>query len=774
MLLRKVLRDLRRNAVQFISIFIMTFFAMLISAAFDAENYEYGLMGTKYLEETNFKDMDIQGDEFSFAQISALEQMDEIQSVNGIIRATGKITLDKERPLVLSYIDGNDVSKMKLIAGEPYTKGAKGAWIEERFATPMGIKVGDVINITTEGTSFKEEIKGIVYYPEYLYYIPNDTYSEPEYGTHGFVVMDISEAPYAEIKYNQLVVDLKEVKGQSLSLTEEEKNYMLLMKQKIIDKLDNKKVIVKTKTEDDMYDGFAGSVDSTDALSNTFTFLFLLTAVLGIITTMTRITSNQRSQIGTMKALGFSDKKITIHYLSYSVIVTALAAIIGTFAGEYTLGLYLIDLDIYYYQNPYTSPALTSKSIIMPLLAVIISGATTFICTRKTLLERAADILRPEPPKNNSGGVLEKTKIWEHLGFSTRWNVRDIANNKLRAIMSILGIAVTSMLLFSAVGFYELLAGQSTWMYDELLNTNYKILFTEETDYGVVSDYAKEYKGQMVESVTVTVHSDNGERVRPFIVVDEGNIYRFEDMNLEYFELPDNGIIVTSRLKDSLGLELGDELSWYMPGDTYEYSGKIVGFCRQALDQGFIMSRTAWRNIGGDFRPNIVYTNITVPTTLKDKDGIIAVNDKDMLVRSAEADQETGYSISIIMIVIATVMGAVVLYNLGVLSYIEKVREIATMKVLGFQSFNIRLILLQQNLSITAIGAIIGVPTGNLVIKGLDAAYFEDTSDVISDLSPIPYLAAVAGTFIVSMLINAFVTSKINEINMVEALKGVE
>jgi len=774
MLLRKVLRDLRRNAVQFVSIFIMTFFAMLISAAFDAENYEYGLMGTKYLEETNFKDMDIQGDEFSFAQISALEQMDEIQSVNGIIRATGKITLDKERPLVLSYIDGNDVSKMKLIAGEPYTKGAKGAWIEERFATPMGIKVGDVINITTEGTSFKEEIKGIVYYPEYLYYIPNDTYSEPEYGTHGFVVMDISEAPYAEIKYNQLVVDLKEVKGQSLSLTEEEKNYMLLMKQKIIDKLDNKKVIVKTKTEDDMYDGFAGSVDSTDALSNTFTFLFLLTAVLGIITTMTRITSNQRSQIGTMKALGFSDKKITIHYLSYSVIVTALAAIIGTFAGEYTLGLYLIDLDIYYYQNPYTSPALTSKSIIMPLLAVIISGATTFICTRKTLLERAADILRPEPPKNNSGGVLEKTKIWEHLGFSTRWNVRDIANNKLRAIMSILGIAVTSMLLFSAVGFYELLAGQSTWMYDELLNTNYKILFTEETDYGVVSDYAKEYKGQMVESVTVTVHSDNGERVRPFIVVDEGNIYRFEDMNLEYFELPDNGIIVTSRLKDSLGLELGDELRWYMPGDTYEYSGKIVGFCRQALDQGFIMSRTAWRNICGDFRPNIVYTNITVPTTLKDKDGIIAVNDKDMLVRSAEADQETGYSISIIMIVIATVMGAVVLYNLGVLSYIEKVREIATMKVLGFQSFNIRLILLQQNLSITAIGAIIGVPTGNLVIKGLDAAYFEDTSDVISDLSPIPYLAAVAGTFIVSMLINAFVTSKINEINMVEALKGVE
>ncbi|MBR1622317.1 MAG: FtsX-like permease family protein, partial [Pseudobutyrivibrio sp.] len=700
--------------------------------------------------------------------------MDEIESVNGIIRATGKTTIDQERPLVLSYIDGNDVSKMKVIAGEPYTPGEKGAWVEEHFATSMGLKVGDLINITTEGTSFKEEIKGIVYYPEYIYYIPNDTYPEPEYGTHGFVVMDICEAPYEEIKYDQLIVDLKEVNGQSLSLTADEKKYMQSMKQKIVERLDNKRVIVKTKTEDSVYDEFVSSGGSMGTLGTTFTALFLLTALLGIITTMTRITSSQRGQIGTMKALGFSDRKITMHYLSYSVIVTAVAALLGTFIGEYTLGLYLIDIDIYYYQNPYVEPFLTSKSLIVIIIAILMSAATTFICTRKTLAERAADILRPEPPKNNNMGMLEKTRFWEKLGFGTRWNVRDVVNNKLRTVMSVMGITVTSMLLFTAVGFYELIAGQSKWMYNDLLNTNYMMLFSEDTDYGVVSDYAKRYEGQMVESITVTGYSERGERVRPLIIVDEGSIYRFEDMKLDYFELPDDGIIITSRLQETMDVQVGDEFRWRMPGDSREYSATIKGFCRQALDQGFILSRTAWQSLGGDFRPNIVYTNMTVPTTLKDKDGIIAVNDKAMLIRSAEAAQEVGYTISIILIVIAVIMGTVVLYNLGVLSYIEKVRQIATMKVLGFQSFNIRLILLQQNLSITAVGAIIGVPIGNFVLVFLSDVFFEDFTDVIFDLSPVPFLASVAGTFLVSTLINAYVTSKINEINMVEALKGVE
>ena len=165
---------------------------------------------------------------------------------------------------------------------------------------------------------------------------------------------------------------------------------------------------------------------------------------------------------------------------------------------------------------------------------------------------------------------------------------------------------------------------------------------------------------------------------------------------------------------------------------------------------------------------------MTVPANLKDKDGIVAVNDRDMLIQSAESAQEIGYTISIIVSVIAIVLGTVVLYNLGVLSYIEKVREIATMKVLGFQSMNIRFILMQQNLTVTGLGAIIGVPLGYLSLTALLDAFLLDDSDLIMDLSLLPFVVAIIGTFLVSVLINIVVTAKVNEINMVEALKGVE
>ena len=131
-------------------------------------------------------------------------------------------------------------------------------------------------------------------------------------------------------------------------------------------------------------------------------------------------------------------------------------------------------------------------------------------------------------------------------------------------------------------------------------------------------------------------------------------------------------------------------------------------------------------------------------------------------------------TISIIVSVIAIVLGTVVLYNLGVLSYIEKVREIATMKVLGFQSMNIRFILMQQNLTVTGLGAIIGVPLGYLSLTALIDEFLLDDSDLIMDLSVLPFAVGIIGTFLVSVLINIVVTAKINEINMVEALKGVE
>ena len=436
MLFRKVLRDLKQNAVQFLAIFVMTFFALFVVGGFDGDSTGERYSIDEYFADTNFKDLDIQGDVFNASVISMLENTEGVKSVNGIRHGTGKVNPNGTDYLaVISYIDKNDVSSMLISEGEEFIPGAEGVWVEEQFAKPLGIHVGDVISIQTENVNFKETVRGIGYCPEYLYYVPNDTYPEPVYGEHAFLIMDISQAP-GEVYYDQMIVDLTDVKGQSESLTDADIRTMEIMRDEVAEKIDNRNVVVKTKTEDELYHLYVGALNSSDVLATVFPTIFLAVACLGIVSTMTRLTSKQRMQIGTLKALGFSRKTITLHYLSYSFVISAVAAILGVFLGDYLLGSYLTDLTLYYYQNPYMRIQLSFTSVYMALIAVGLCVLITFYCTRRLLRENASDILRPEAPKGVGSGFFEKTPIWKMLAFGTRWNIRDIRKNKLRTILS--------------------------------------------------------------------------------------------------------------------------------------------------------------------------------------------------------------------------------------------------------------------------------------------------------------------------------------------------
>ena len=772
MLIRKVLRDLRINATQFIAIFVMTLFAMLVVSGFDSSDGSALILGTKYLEDTNYKDIDIQGIAFNQSHINTLKNTEGVENVNGVLHASGKMLLDEEKLLVMSFITGNEVSKMYVTDGTAYTPGSKGVWVEKIFADAMGLRVGDYVTMKVGEVSFKEQIKGLVYCPEYLYYVPNATYPEPIYGTHGFAIMDISEAPFEDLYYDQLIVDLKGVNGQYKSLTNEEVGIMNSMRDKISGILDDKNVIIKIKKEFDEYNSYTS--DSTSTLSIVFSILFLAVSLLGIVTTMTRITEKQRTQIGTMKALGFSRSKITWHYLSYSAIVTLLGAVLGIIIGRFTLGAFVKSSYDYYFQNPYSELKSSMKSIFMPVLAVVLSMITTYFCTNKMLRENASEILRPAAPKEGTTGFIENTKLWEKLKFGTRWNIRDVGRNRLRTVLSILGIVVTSLLLFSAFGFYECLGGMSEWMYKDLIDARYRILFEDDTDYGTVYDYAKEYSGQMVEINEATIYSDSANAIKPVCIVDDGNLYRFQNEDLQYYDLPKSGVMLTSRLKDIFHVEAGDELRIHFPGDPEIYTARIVGFTRQPTSQGIIMSKEAWREIRGEFKPNTIYTNKTVDKSLEKKPEVVAVNDNADMRQALDSSWSIGYTVSIILSALAVVLGIVVLYNLGELSYIEKVREIATMKVLGFPSMQIRKILMQQNFTVTVIGALIGVPLGRVSLSLIIDAFLVEDGDVIMSLSPLPFLVSVLGTFLVSVLVNIYVTSNVNRIDMVEALKGVE
>ncbi len=773
-LLKKVLRDLRQNAVQFFSIYIMTLLSLFVQTGFESSNVGSAYSAAEYFAMTNYKDLSVEGSTFSYKDVEMLENIPGVRAVDGMARVAGKIMLDKERLLVLSFIDGNDVSKMYVTDGEQYKPGKTGCWVEERFAQPMGIRVGDSLSMTTGNITLTEEVKGIVYCPEFLYYLPNDTYTEPEYGTHGFVIMDISEAP-TYLEMDKIIVDLSEVKGNGPLLTKEEKQIMNAMRDVVSERMDNPKVIVKTKTEDEDYNDYAGVLDSSDAISTVFPIVFLAVALLGILTTMTRLTEKQRVQIGTLKALGFSDRKITMHYMSYSVIIAALGCISGAIVGPLVLGAYLNDLNDYYYQNPLQRLELTGKTVVMGCLTVMLCVAVSYLSTRKILKENPARILLPEAPKFDSTGAMEKSRFWKGLRFASRWNIRDVRRNKLRTAVSIAGILVCSMLIFMSLGFYEALEGQSEWMYGEIFKGNYQIVFKDDVPYGTIYEFANEYQGQMAQVTNATIFNDKEQSVREMTVLDEGTIFMPQGEELECIEIPESGVMLTSRLVDYFGIKVGEKISFKLPGSSKVYSAPVVKICRVASGQGIIMSRSAWEEMGGYFTPTHVYTRMSVPSDIKTKRPEVAsASSKDMLVESLQNSNEVSYTTSYILAVIAIVMGVVVLYNLGVLSYVEKTREIATLKVLGFHSGSIRGILLQQSLVITAAGAILGVPFGIVMLDRLADMVMGIYYDMVVSPSAFPYLGAILGTFLVSVLVNIFVSSKVKTIDMVEALKSRE
>ncbi len=773
-LLKKVLRDLKHNAVQFFSIYIMTLLSLFVQSGFESSNVGSAYSAAEYFAETNYKDLDIQGAYFTYKDIEMLENIPGVNAVDGIAQAAGKTMLDKERLLVMSFIDGNDVSKMYLTDGTAYESGEKGCWVEKRFAEPMGINPGDMLTMTIGNISIKEEVKGLVYSPEYLYYLPNDTYTDPEYGTHGFVIMDISEAPTA-VKQDKLIVDLEDVRNNGPLLTVEEKRTMNAMRAVLSERIDNPNVLVKTKTEDDNYKDYAGSLESSDAISTIFPAVFLSVALLGILTTMTRLTENQRVQIGTLKALGFSDTKITWHYMSYSVLIAMAGCISGSVIGPLVLGGYLNDINDYFYQNPLQRLQLTGRTFWMGCLAVALCAAVSYFSTRKILVENPARILLPPAPKFESMGLMERSRFWKNLRFASRWNIRDVRRNKLRTAVSMAGILVCSMLIFMSLGFYESLAGQPAWMYGEIFMGKNQIVFGDDVPYGTVYEFACEYQGQMSQSSSILLLTEDTERVINMTVLDEGHLFMPQGEDLEYIDIPDSGVMLSSRLEKFWDINVGENISWKMPGTNKVYTAPVVKICRIATPQGIILSRNAWEEIGGDFTPNIVYTGMSVPSDLKTKRPEVAyVNSKEMLIKMLDNSNEVAFVTSYILAVMAIIMGVVVLYNLGVLSYIEKTREIATLKVLGFHSDSIRFILLQQSLTITAAGAVIGVPFGVIMLDQLVDLVNDVYYDMVVEPSLMPYLGSILGTFMVSVLVNLFVSSKVKTIDMVEALKSRE
>lgn len=437
MLNKKIIRDIWKNKSQFITIFLMVFLAVFAFAG--VHSYMDGMRESSkiYYENQNLQDIWLTSNNFTEEKIEEIKKIDNVKNVERILHINANV-VDSERfinpennkpisdlSLECNFIETNEINKMYIIEGEEYSKEKPGLWLDYYLAKNIGIKVGDELELSIEGNTFKEKVIGLVEVPDHVYFIKDESAIFPTHNDFGFAYLSINEFPKDFQVFPYAIVDVVDT-----SKVDETKN-------KIKDNIDG--VITAILRDDNFsYEGYKREAEEGETYSGVFSGLFVFIAILSVVTTMNRFVKKERTQIGTLKALGIRKSKITRMYVNYGLFISVIASILGIVLGNLLIGKYFLEMEMVYYEIPYYNIITIPLVYEVAVGIVVIITLVTYLSCRKILKEPAATSLRIERPKVKvKENSFTTKKVFNKLSLSAKWNLRDVARSKARTIMAI-------------------------------------------------------------------------------------------------------------------------------------------------------------------------------------------------------------------------------------------------------------------------------------------------------------------------------------------------
>ncbi len=764
---KKIFRDIKLNKMQFFNIFIMVFLGVFVFTGIHAYMDGMDKSAEKYYKENNLQDIWIEGAEFSSQDLEDIKNIDNVENAERELTITAdldKINEEEKKDITLetNFIESNEISKMYVVDGEEFGKEKDGVWFDSYLANSLNLKVGDSITFSYNNETYTKKVLGLITVPDHVYFVKDSTAIFPTHTDYGFMYMSIDKFPIQmDNIYNKVIVDVKD------------ENKIEETKSKIENDIKSA-VAVTTRNESVSYSGYNSEIEEGSTYSGVFTFLFLFIAILSVTTTMNRFVKKQRTTIGTLKALGFKNRKITKHYISYGFYTSLFASILGIIVGRYSIGAFFLHTEMTYFEIPTYKTVLIPTVYILAVLVVILITIVTYLSCRKILKESATEALRVEEPKvKNSKFDLSTRKIFKRASISTRWNIRDIMRNKGRSIMAIVGITGCTMLLVCAFGLLDTMNSYLDWEFEKISKFDYKL--TLKSDYTENElDNLKEKYGNAT-SMTLGIEFKNGDskQANSIVVNDAKYNLKYTNHEREYMDLNDDGIYVTEKLAEKYNLEIGDEVEWHIFGDETWYKSEIVGINRDPQSQIMNMTRKYYESLNLKYRADSLYTNENLEN-IKSLDGVEVIQTVETLKQGMENMLQTMKLMLVILIVVSAVLGFVIIYNLGILSLSEKQYQFATLKVLGFKNKQIKNIFVKQNIWLALIGIVLGLPLGYFMVDYIFKSALGDSYDFNAYIRIISYLYAAVGSFVVAIFVNKVLARKIKKIDMVSSLKGNE
>lgn len=760
MLKKKMFRDIKNNLSQFITIFLMV--AIGVMAYFGIEAYMSGMQETadKFYTENNLQDLNVVGINFTESDLKKIKSIDNVKDAERKLSITG-ITND-DKTLLLNFIEENNISKFYVKDGEKFDKNKSGVWLDEFYAKENNISVGDKILIKYDSFSKEETVLGLINVPDHIYDTKDSSELYPNRKEFGFAYLSINELPEEYQVYNYVMVDV------------DNKDNVLSVKENIEKNVESALGVIKIQ-DTASYKTYQGEVDEGKTYIGVFSGLFLFIAMLSVITTMNRVIKNERIEIGTLKALGFSNSKVLFHYIGYGFWISLFAAIAGLFLGYFFIGNIFISLEMSFFEVPNGHPVVKFSGFILALFVVLLVSFITYLSSKSILKENPAESLRKKMPKVKKNSLNLTTKgFLKNLSFSSKWNIRDMLRNKMRTIMGVVGVASSCMLIVCALGMLNSMNYFIDLQFEKIYNFDYKLNLMENLSDEELESIESIYGNESSKSYGIEIKNEDGKESNNLFVTDASDYIRFVDNKYNFIKLDnDEGVYITYKLAKNENKKVGDTITWHIYGSDTYYTSKIVGLNKDPQNQNISATRKYLESLGIKYTPDSIYTNKDLKDVSNIKN-VTVIQDKDALKESMDSMLSMMKTMLALIIGIAAVLGIIIIYNLGILSFTEKEYQFATLKVLGFSDKKIKGIFIKQNNWIAIMSIIIGLPLGYYLTDWLFKTAIEEHYDFGANIKPLTYVIALIGTFVISYLVSKFLARKVNKIDMVSSLKGNE
>ena len=600
---------------------------------------------------------------------------------------------------------------------------------------------------------------------------------------------------------NQLEVSQQNLDAGEVKIKENTKK-ILDAKEKIKkeqDKIDSieGKYYFFNRTDNIGYSGLKDSINSLDSIASVFPLFFFLIAVLICLTTMTRMVEENRGEIGTLKALGYNNLEISRKFVIYASLASIIGSAIGILIGCNILpqiintsyrSLYnLPSLIIYYY------PSYVIQSIVISILCTV--GAALYVL-RVELKSTPSNLMRAKAPKIGKKILLERiTPLWKRLNFNQKVTFRNIFRYKQRMIMTVFGIAGCMAMLVTGYGLQDSNNGMLQKQFNKLWKYEAMVIFNDNSSDKEKKEYNKTLKNLKGYEDNLSIHQEtvlfgkkdiNKQSATLYVPKDIDKINNFIILNdrksEKEYKISDNGVIITEKLARLLGVSVGDIITLNNE-ENNPYKVKVDNICENYFAHYIYMSPSYYeKTFDKNPKYNMELLNFNSKKMDKEEisdkimncDNVINITLMSDIKKSTE---ESSANLDVIMLVIIIASGClafVVLYNLNNVNVSERIRELSTIKVLGFYDNEVTMYILRENIILTLLGILVGSFLGKLLHSFILYTSETDNMMMYPNISVKGYLLSALITIFFSMIVMIMMHIKLKKVDMIDALKSNE